>query len=66
MSVLKTIGFTRSQLSAVVACESNVAVAIGTIVGIPVGIVVGRTLGISLPRGSMQSHPAWFPLSPSS
>ena len=43
MAVLKTLGFTRSQLSSVVAWQSNVAVVIGTIVGIPVGIAVGRT-----------------------
>jgi predicted lysophospholipase L1 biosynthesis ABC-type transport system permease subunit len=44
MSVLKALGFTRSQLSAVVAWQSNVAVAVGTIVGIPAGIIAGRTL----------------------
>ena len=44
LAVLKILGFTRSQLSAVVAWQSNVAVAIGTVVGIPVGIAVGRTL----------------------
>ncbi len=44
LAVLKILGFTRSQLSAVVAWQSNVAAAIGTVVGIPVGIVIGRTL----------------------
>ena len=44
MSVLKVLGFTRSQLGAVVAWQSNVAMAIGTVVGIPVGITVGRSL----------------------
>jgi len=44
LAVLKILGFTRSQLSAVVAWQSNVAVAIGTIVGVPVGIGIGRTL----------------------
>lgn len=44
LAVLKILGFTRSQLSAVVAWQSNVAVAIGTVVGIPVGIILGRTL----------------------
>jgi hypothetical protein len=44
LAVLKTIGFTRAQLRAVVAWQSNVAVVIGTLVGIPVGIAVGRTL----------------------
>lgn len=44
LAVLKTLGFTRSQLGAVVAWQANVAVAIGTLVGIPLGIAVGRTL----------------------
>ena len=44
LAVLKILGFTRFQLSAVVAWQSNVAVAIGTVVGIPVGIAIGRTL----------------------
>jgi ABC-type antimicrobial peptide transport system permease subunit len=44
LAVLKTLGFTRSQLGAVVTWQSNVAVVIGTLVGIPVGIAVGRTL----------------------
>lgn len=46
LAVLKTLGFTRSQLGAVVAWQSNVAVAIGTIVGIPVGVAIGRTLWV--------------------
>ncbi|HTV11652.1 MAG TPA: FtsX-like permease family protein [Acidimicrobiales bacterium] len=44
LAVLKTLGLTRSQLGAVVAWQSNVAVAIGTLVGIPVGIALGRTM----------------------
>jgi ABC-type antimicrobial peptide transport system permease subunit len=44
LAVLKTVGFTRSQLGVVVAWQANVAVAIGTLVGIPLGIAVGRTL----------------------
>ncbi len=44
LALLKAFGFTRSQLLATVAWQSNVAVAIGTIVGIPLGVVVGRTL----------------------
>lgn len=42
--MLKILGFTSSQLRAVVAWQSNVAVAIGAVVGIPVGITIGRTL----------------------
>jgi ABC-type antimicrobial peptide transport system permease subunit len=44
LALLKTLGFTRRQLGAVVAWQSTVAVGIGTIVGVPVGIVVGRSL----------------------
>ncbi len=44
LAVLKTLGFTRSQLAAVVAWQSNLAVVIGTLVGIPVGIAIGRAL----------------------
>lgn len=44
LAVLKTLGFTRAQLGAVVTWQSNVAVVLGTLVGIPVGIAVGRTL----------------------
>ncbi len=44
LAVLKILGFTRYQLSAMVAWQSNLAIAVGTIVGIPVGIALGRTL----------------------
>jgi ABC-type lipoprotein release transport system permease subunit len=41
---LKTLGFTRRQLVAVIAWQSSVAVAIGVLVGVPVGVVFGRWL----------------------
>jgi ABC-type lipoprotein release transport system permease subunit len=44
LALLKTIGFTRSQLSGVIAWQANVAVVTGTLVGIPVGVAVGRAL----------------------
>jgi hypothetical protein len=44
LALLKTVGFTRRQLSATVAWQATVAVAIGTVVGIPLGIVLGRSL----------------------
>jgi ABC-type antimicrobial peptide transport system permease subunit len=44
LALLKTVGFTRRQLAATVACQASVAVGIGTVVGIPIGIVVGRSL----------------------
>jgi FtsX-like permease family len=44
LALLKTLGFTRRQLGAVVAWQSTVAVGIGALVGVPLGIVVGREL----------------------
>jgi len=44
VALLKTLGFTRRQLAAVIAWQSSVAVAIGVVVGVPVGIVFGRWL----------------------
>ena len=44
LALLKTLGFTRRQLAAVVAWQSTVAVAIGIVIGVPLGIVIGRWL----------------------
>ncbi len=44
LALLKTIGFTRRQLSATIAWQATIAVAIGTVIGIPLGIIVGRSL----------------------
>jgi hypothetical protein len=44
LALLKTVGFTRRQLSATVSWQATVAVAIGTVIGIPLGIVLGRSL----------------------
>jgi hypothetical protein len=44
LALVKTLGFTRRQVAATVAWQSNVAVALGVIVGVPLGIVVGRAL----------------------
>jgi putative ABC transport system permease protein len=44
LALLKTLGFTRRQLSATVAWQSTAAVAVGAIVGIPLGIALGRAL----------------------
>ena len=43
-AVLRTLGFTGRQLGSVVAWQSSVAAAIGTIVGVPLGIILGRFL----------------------
>jgi hypothetical protein len=50
LALLKTLGFTQSQLAATVAWQSSVAVLIGTVVGIPLGIVAGRLLWVLFAR----------------
>jgi ABC-type lipoprotein release transport system permease subunit len=42
LALLKTLGFTRRQLAAVVSWQSTIAVAIGVVIGVPIGIAVGR------------------------
>jgi hypothetical protein len=44
LAMFKALGLAPRQLAAVVAWQSTVAMAIGTLIGVPVGIVVGRTL----------------------
>jgi len=44
LALLKTLGFTRRQLAAVVAWQSTVAVTLGTAIGVPLGIALGRSL----------------------
>jgi ABC-type antimicrobial peptide transport system permease subunit len=44
LALLKTLGFSHTQLASTVRWQSIVAVAIGTVVGVPLGIVAGRTL----------------------
>jgi ABC-type antimicrobial peptide transport system permease subunit len=44
LALLKALGFTRGQLSAVVAWQSTVSVAIGVLIGVPLGIVFGRAM----------------------
>lgn len=44
LALLKTFGFTRRQLAAVVAWQATTAVLIGVVVGVPVGIIAGRSL----------------------
>ena len=44
LALLKTLGFTRRQLAAVVAWQSTTTALVGVVVGIPLGIVIGREL----------------------
>jgi hypothetical protein len=44
LALLKALGFTRGQLSAAVAWQSTVTVAIGICIGVPLGIVFGHAM----------------------
>ncbi len=44
LALLKALGFTRGQLSAVVAWQSTISVGIGVVLGVPLGIVFGRVM----------------------
>ena len=44
LALLKTLGFVRGQVVAVVIWQASVPVAIGTVVGVPLGIAAGRFL----------------------
>ena len=44
LALLKTLGFVRRQVVAVVIWQASVSVAIGTVIGIPLGIATGRFL----------------------
>ena len=50
LALLKTLGFTRRQLSAVTAWQASVAAVVGVVVGIPIGIAIGRQLWILFAR----------------
>jgi hypothetical protein len=44
LALLKALGLTRRQLSAVTAWQASVAAVVGVVVGIPIGIAIGRQL----------------------
>ena len=46
LSILKSPGFTRGQVSAAVVWQSSLIVAVGLMVGVPLGIALGRWLWI--------------------
>jgi putative ABC transport system permease protein len=50
LALLKTLGFTRRQLSACIAWQSSVSVLTGLVIGIPLGIVFGRWLWLRFAR----------------
>ena len=44
LAILKTIGFTRRQLSGIVAWQATVIAGVGIVIGVPVGLAAGRWL----------------------
>ena len=44
LALLKALGLTRDKLSAVLAWQSTVSVAIGVVIGVPLGIVFGHAM----------------------
>jgi hypothetical protein len=44
LAVLKSLGFTRRQISAAVAWQATTTVLVGVVVGVPLGIALGRVL----------------------
>jgi hypothetical protein len=50
LALLKALGFTPRQLTAVVAWQSTVTALAGIVVGVPLGIVIGRQLWILFAR----------------
>jgi ABC-type lipoprotein release transport system permease subunit len=50
LALLKTIGFTRRQLTAALAWQASVSAFVGVVLGIPSGIVIGRELWILFAR----------------
>ena len=44
LAILKTLGLSGRQLGTVVAWQSSVTVAVGTVIGLPLGIILGHVL----------------------
>jgi hypothetical protein len=50
LALLKTLGFTRRQLAAVVAWQASIQVVVGAALGVGVGLIAGRWLWIIFAR----------------
>jgi ABC-type lipoprotein release transport system permease subunit len=46
LAILKTLGFVRGQVRAMVACQATTLVVVALLIGMPLGIVIGRGLWI--------------------
>jgi len=50
LALLKTLGFTRSQLAVTLTWQATVTALVGIVIGVPVGIAAGRQLWIIFAR----------------
>jgi len=50
LALLKTLGFTRSQLAVTLTWQATVTAVVGIVIGVPVGIAAGRQLWIIFAR----------------
>ena len=50
LAMLKTLGFTRRQVSASIAWQASTIAVVAVVVGVPLGVAVGRTLWAVLAR----------------
>jgi hypothetical protein len=50
LALLRTLGFTRRQLTASIAWQASVAGVVGVVAGLPLGILIGRWLWILFAR----------------
>jgi hypothetical protein len=46
LALLKSLGFTRRQLSMTVASQASATIVVGLLVGVPMGVVLGRVLWV--------------------
>lgn len=51
LAILKTLGFSRRQVSATIAWQSTTMAAVGVLIGIPLGVIVGRVIWRSIAQG---------------
>ncbi len=51
LAIVKTLGFSRRQVSATVAWQATTIGIVGALVGIPLGVAIGRAIWSSVARG---------------
>jgi ABC-type lipoprotein release transport system permease subunit len=51
LAILKTLGFSRRQVSTTVAWQATTMAAVGVLIGVPLGLIVGRLVWQSVAEG---------------